>query len=68
MALKLPCVNECLQKWLAKSLKKRNLTTISLIPIPQNGQSNTGLSQWVKQNHNGRVLSQVSFEIVSSTD
>ena len=37
MVLKLSCVSECLQKWLAKLLKKRNLTAISLIPIAENG-------------------------------
>ena len=36
MALKLSCVTECFHK----TLSKRNLTTVPLIPIPEYGQSN----------------------------
>ena len=50
MALKLTCVSECLEKWFSKFLKKRNLTTIPFIPLPEYGQSNAILNLTVCNN------------------
>ena len=40
------CVSECFKKWLSNFLKKRNLTTIPLIPILKYGESNATLASF----------------------
>ena len=52
MALKflhVSCVSECLHKKLSKLLKKRKLTTIQLISIPEYGQLNATLFDEVRK-------------------